>query len=51
MAKPKPLQLFHLKITEQQRKFIELTAKAQGHYNMSAVVKRLIDREMEVKSA
>lgn len=46
MPKPKPLQLFHLKISDDQRRFLEMTAKAQGHYNMSEVLKRLLNREM-----
>jgi hypothetical protein len=46
MAKPKPLKPFSIKIDEPTRIFIKLTAKAQGHYNMSEVVKRLLDREM-----
>ena len=48
MRKPKSklLKIFNLKLDDEQRKFIELTAKAQGHYNMSEVLKRLLNREM-----
>lgn len=47
MAKPKRQDRLSLKLEAAQRKFIELTAKAQGHKNLSRVVKSWINREMQ----
>jgi hypothetical protein len=46
MPKPKPLTPTSIKFTEAQKTFLKRMAIAQGHYNISAVVKRLVDREM-----
>lgn len=47
MKKPKPTMPMNIRFTEAQRRWIKLTAKAQGHWNASRVVKNLIAREMQ----
>lgn len=47
MPKPKPLSPTSIKFTEAQKTFLKMTAKAQGHWNVSEVIKRLINREMQ----
>jgi predicted HicB family RNase H-like nuclease len=49
MPKPKPRKIFNVKLSEEQHRYITLTAKAQGHCNKSLVVQRLIDREREAR--
>jgi hypothetical protein len=46
MPKPKPLSPTSIKFTEPQKQFLKMMAKAQGHWNVSEVVKRLVNREM-----
>ncbi len=46
--KPAPLTIKSIKFEAAQVKFIEKTAEAQGHYNFSEVVKRLVNREMRI---
>jgi hypothetical protein len=48
MPKPKPLTPTSIKFTDEQKKFLKLTARAQGHYKVSLVIKRLVEREMQV---
>ena len=51
MPKPKPLVPRNIKFTEEQTRFIKRRAAADGHYNFSAVVKRLIDKEIHSSAA
>jgi hypothetical protein len=46
MSKPKRLSPKNIKFTPAQIKFVQKIAAAQGHDNFSAVIKRLVDREM-----
>lgn len=46
MPKPEPLATTSLRLEDKQKKFLEMTAKAQGHWNVSEVIRRLINREM-----
>ena len=47
MPKPKPQPPKSIRFSEAQAKYIAILAKAQGHYNFSEAVKRLVNREME----
>lgn len=48
MPKSKPIIPTSIKFYDDQRKFLKMTAKAQGHSSLSEVVKRLVNREMGV---
>ncbi len=47
MPKPEPLKPTSIKFSKGERRFIEKTAEAQGHYNKSLVIRRLVQREMK----
>ncbi len=50
MPKPKPLVPRNIKFTEAQTRFVKRRAEADGHYNFSAVIKGLVDREMALSA-
>lgn len=47
MTRKKPYTPINIRFNALERKFIRQTARAQGHKNMSEVVKRLVRREMQ----
>lgn len=48
MKKPKPEPPMNIRFDRAQRRFIRMTAKVQGHYNQSEVVRRIVKKEMGV---
>ncbi len=46
MPKPKPLTPTSIKFTDDEKRFLKITARAQGHYNVSRVIKQYVREKM-----